>query len=218
MLKKIFRSSKLSNDDMELFEQFKTSAEAFKQFTDYISAGRSLPALHLVKQNNISYYRQKFGYSVLVETGTFLGDTVYAQKSFFKEIFSIELSKDLFDKAKHRFRQDSNVTIINGDSGNVISELIRKITEPAVFWLDGHYSEGITAKGNKNTPIVEEIEAILSSSLPHGILIDDARLFTGMDDYPTIDEICALVLSKDPKRYVTVSDDIIGIFQRTGFN
>jgi len=52
---------------------------------------------------------------------------------------------------------------------------------------------------------------IFGSALPHGILIDDARHFTGSDDYPSIDEICLLVKEHAPNRKVEVADDIIRI-------
>jgi hypothetical protein len=44
-----------------------------------------------------------------------------------------------------------------------------------MFWLDRHYSGGFTAKGEKDCPIIEELDAISNGShLKHSILIDDA--------------------------------------------
>ncbi|MCZ7616643.1 MAG: hypothetical protein M5T52_24530 [Ignavibacteriaceae bacterium] len=86
--------------------------------------------------------------------------------------------------------------IINGDSGKLLKQLVAKISDPAIFWLDGHYSGFETAKGDIETPIKQELGAILNSELNHIILIDDARLFIGQNDYPTIEELKKYILSK----------------------
>ena len=114
---------------------------------------------------------------------------VEAQRNHFEKIYSIELSEKLFNRAKKRFKDYSHITILHGDSGIVLNKLIPEIDKPALFWLDGHYSGGITAKGEKECPVPEELKTILKSSLPHIILIDDARLFNGTHDYPTIEQI-----------------------------
>ena len=128
--------------------------------------------------------------------------------------YILALGEDLYKNAVKRFEPYANVKIIHGDSGAVLRTLVPKITEPALFWLDGHYSAGITAKGNKSTPIFEELESILNAEFIHGILIDDARLFIGQNDYPSIDELVAFVTGKDSSRRLTVSDDIIKIFKK----
>jgi hypothetical protein len=75
----------------------------------------------------------------------------------------------------------------------VLLTVLQKLREPTLFWLDGHWSGGITAKGEKETPIVAECEAVLSHPVRgHVILIDDARCFTGENDYPTVAEMRAL--------------------------
>jgi 16S rRNA A1518/A1519 N6-dimethyltransferase RsmA/KsgA/DIM1 with predicted DNA glycosylase/AP lyase activity len=70
------------------------------------------PPPHLAKQNAIAAYHEKYGHSVLVETGTYLGDMVEAQKRRFKKIISIELGVELCKKAQKRFREDKNVTFV----------------------------------------------------------------------------------------------------------
>ena len=86
------------------------------------------------------------------------------------------------------------------------------MNEPCLFWLDGHYSEGITAKGQLNTPILAELNHILNHSIKdHVILIDDARCFNGLDDYPTIDELKKIIVDKKPALQFSVADDIIRI-------
>ena len=108
---------------------------------------------------------------------------------------------------------DKKITILQGDSGKVLFDLCIQITEPAIFWLDGHYSEGITAKGDKFCPIYEELSAIFQSQkLPHVLLIDDARLFIGKNDYPTISDLTDFILRNRPEASVSSENDIIFAF------
>lgn len=164
------------------------------------------------KWSVISEYAARFGLKVLVETGTYLGDTLYAHRRSFDRLFSIELSPQLFSRAVDRFRRFEQIEVLQGDSSEVLPRVLAKIDRPALFWLDGHYSEGITAKGAKETPIREELDAIFAHPVrEHVILIDDARCFTGANDYPTIAQIEAWVAKKRPGTSLTVENDIIRI-------
>lgn len=166
------------------------------------SSGKTISNRMLSKKDNIS---------ILIETGTYLGDMVNAQLKLFKTIYSIELSEDLWKKAVKRFEKNKHVTIIHGDSGKVFINLIPKINAKAIFWLDGHYSAGITAKGEKNCPIYEELNEIFKSRLQHILLIDDARCFNGKGDYPTIQRLSEYILSRNSKSKIEIKDDIIRI-------
>ncbi len=208
MIKKIFNSFRKENKDLQTYLQNK---EVINQFLEYLTWETHLPVPHLIKQNNIRKYQETHKFQIFVETGTYLGDMVEAQKERFKKVISIELGKDLYEKAVLRFKNDPQVTLLQGDSGLLLKEVVAGINEPALFWLDGHFSAGITAKSDKNTPIVEELKTIFSSPFDHGILIDDARHFTGKDDYPSIDEVALLVKEYSPTRKVEVADDIIRI-------
>jgi hypothetical protein len=152
--------------------------------------GAPIPPPHQVKQRTIANVQRQTGYSTLVETGTFRGDMIAAQLPRFKKLYSIELSKTLYEEACNRFKGKKKVKLVCGDSGQKLSEIVQTLEQPAIFWLDGHYSYGRTAKGKTNCPIFEELEAIYKNALcPHCILIDDARLFNGTDEYPGIDEL-----------------------------
>jgi hypothetical protein len=102
------------------------------------------------------------------------------------------------------------VTILEGDSGVLLPDVLAERQEPCLFWLDGHYSAGVTARGDLETPILKELDAILSHPWPDVVLVDDARCF-GQGDYPSIDGIRAMVADRRPKWSVSVADDIIRI-------
>ena len=174
--------------------------------------GRPSPPPHIVKEELIRDYAQKFNTHVLIETGTYLGDMVHAMKKTFSRIVSFELDQELAAKARTRFAADSHIEIIQGDSGRLLGDLLKTIEEPCLFWLDGHYSGGITAKGSLETPIKNELNFILAHPVEdHVILIDDARCFTGENDYPTIDELQSVVNEQKRKRKFSVEHDVIRI-------
>jgi hypothetical protein len=184
--------------------------EAKKQLKAWYDKGCPVPPPHIVKKMTIRAYQKKFKAEILVETGTFTGEMVEAQKKIFRKIFSIELGTELYNSAVKRFANEKHINILHGDSGMVLNQLIPKIDKPVIFWLDGHYSGGITAKGEKNCPILEELDAIFKmKKLNHVLLIDDARCFTGDDDYPTINQLEAYVKNKDRNYSMEVKDDII---------
>lgn len=172
--------------------------------------GCYVPPPHLVKQLTIKQYQQKYNCGTLVETGTFEGAMVEAQKTKFKKIISIELAPQLYYRAKQRFNRDKHVKIVQGDSGKVLPKLLPEIKDPAIFWLDGHYSRGETAKGEKECPIFEELNSIFNNpKMNHVLLIDDARCFIGKDDYPTIDSLVEFIRAKNEAYQVEVKHDII---------
>ena len=175
------------------------------------------------KRDLIEYYRKIFEPKVMVETGTFFGDTIEYFKNKFDRLISIELSEELAEKAVRRFENDKHIKIIQGDSGVILHSLLAGLNSPALFWLDGHYSSEFyykeefirTAKGEKDTPIAEELEIILKSSVKAIILIDDARLFNGTNGYPTIKAIKRKVKLFKMDSNVFVKKDIIQIIPKS---
>lgn len=173
--------------------------------------GRPAPPPHVVKQEIIGAYQKKYGCQIFIETGTYLGDMLVAMKDRFDLLISVELSPTLWQNAVKRLVAYPHIQLKQGDSGAVLHEIVPALAGPALFWLDGHYSGEGTAKGSKNCPIYEELHAILmkSKAVGHVILIDDARLFTGKNDYPTLDELQAFVLSRKNTYLMETQDDII---------
>ena len=124
-------------------------------------------------------------------------------------MFSIELSPVFHQEAEKRFRRHNHIEILFGDSAHVLPKIMGNVKEPALFWLDGHFSGGETAESH--CPVLDELKAILVSPFQHIILIDDARCFDGTDGYPTIEEI-KTILEKKTKGYdLKIETDIIRI-------
>ncbi len=170
---------------------FKRIVLARLSYVGWLIKGKADFAPSIAKQKCIRTIAKQSNIKVFVETGTYMGDTISALKSNFTHLYSIELAKSYYEAAVHRFRQDSNISIVYGDSGVELSKILAQLNQPAIFWLDGHYSGGDTARAAEDSPLRKEISAILNWKYgPESIvLVDDAHLFTGQNGYPTIDEV-----------------------------
>jgi hypothetical protein len=145
-----------------------------------------------------------------VETGTFIGTTVAAMRSRFEQIYTIELDNDLWKRASERFSKHPHVHVVHGDSNQVLPVILASLSDRCLFWLDGHFSGGNAMRGPKDTPIAEELAAIKQHHRKdHVILIDDARLFNGRNDYPHLEDVCSLLKEINPDYAIKVVDDII---------
>lgn len=163
-----------------------------------------------VKRMILSSYLRRFDLHLFIETGTHLGDTLaYIAHHEDVKSTSIELDDSYYQLAMQRFASYANVSLFKGDSGTVLPELVRNLSAPALFWLDGHYSGGDTARGAFDTPVSAELQAILDSPIKsHVILIDDARCFDNSNSYPHLDAMLNMV-RVNGFYHIEVSADII---------
>lgn len=101
--------------------------------------------------------------------------------------------------ASHRFRNVSKINTLKGTSEETFPELLPRLSGDINFWLDGHYSGGITFKGDSDCPVAAELEQIeknLDRFDRVSVLIDDVRCFppsqtSALDesDYPPLDSL-----------------------------
>jgi len=172
---------------------------------------KTLPVPHKIKQLLIESYAQAYDCLVLVETGTYFGSMVSSTKNTFKQISTIELDDKLYKRAKRKFSNDPHIKVLHGDSSVVLPKILKKLKKRALFWLDAHYSRGITAGKNKSSPIHIELTHILRHTIKnHIILIDDANNFVG-GEYPKLDELKQLVFRYRPRATLSVKYNIITI-------
>lgn len=174
--------------------------------------GCPVPPPHLIKQQVLCNYAKEYETNVFVETGTFYGDMVEGMRHVVKTIHSVELSRDLYERAVYRFRNDPHIHLVHGDSGEVLDRIVRELHESALFWLDGHYSGGITARGQSNTPVVQELESVLRfPEYRHVVVIDDVHCFGTEDGYPTMTELRHIVHQRNPVLRMIVANNMIAI-------
>lgn len=183
-----------------------------RRIKEWEREGYPSPAPEYFKQRLVKKYGALHGLQTFVETGTFYGNMVYAVRRQFREIYSIELDRVLYEAARERFKQYPHIQIIHGDSGRTLREILVTVSEPCLFWLDAHYSGASTAKGSTETPIKEELASILTHPVSnHVMLIDDARCFSGRNGYPTVEELRGYVKMANKPYSFSVEHDIIRI-------
>jgi hypothetical protein len=129
-----------------------------------------------------------------VETGTYRGDTTLFLSTIASRVFSIEPAPALYRDAVERFKQLDRIKILNGVSEDILPGLLPDIAGDVCFWLDGHYSDGVTFQGKVDTPIVQELETIEKHLKRLGkvaVLVDDVRCFNPhlaqFAGYPALD-------------------------------
>ena len=112
-----------------------------------------------------------------IETGTYIGDGVKkAMEAGFKNIISIEFDNNRYLECKNMFKNNNNVQIVKGDSGEVLPDILKKINEPVTFFLDAHYCGDNAEISDKWCPLDKELQAIKNHKInTHTILIDDWR-------------------------------------------
>lgn len=132
--------------------------------------------------------------AIWVETGTFMGDTTALLANDAKDVYTIEPDRALFEKAAIRFQSNPRVHVIHGLSEETFPSLLPSLRGAINFWLDGHFSGGITHQGPTDCPVRDELKNI-EKNLHHfekvTVLIDDIRCFdpsiAEYRDYPDVD-------------------------------
>lgn len=167
---------------------------------------------HYLKRDILRHYARMYQLRSFVETGTYFGEMVNALKGEFEQIQSIELDNFLFERAKRRFMSCSHVRILHGNSASMLPLALSSVDRPTLFWLDAHYSGGITACGDQQSPILLELDHIFHHPIRgHVIVVDDARLFGTDVAYPTLEQLQHFIDAQSTPRKLEVIDDAIRI-------
>lgn len=146
-----------------------------------------------VKQyyDNLATHFARFGRKIFIETGTHLGNGLQcALDTGHNKCYTIEIHEYLYSDACARFQDQIAKGVVEcfwGDSAQVLPDIVARLTEPALFWIDAHISGNYGDKiAEKNCPIYEELEAIAASDIrTHTLMIDDLACF----DKPVHDNI-----------------------------
>jgi hypothetical protein len=136
-----------------------------------------------------------------IETGSYIGIGIdLAIRSGFENIFSIEIQQHFYEKCLDKFKHNTNVNLILGDSFFELEKLLNQYPDtPFTYWLDGHYSGGNTGKGVKETPLLRELEVILSRGIDGELIyVDDMRIYRTFDDEVNSNSIKELIKKYKP--------------------
>lgn len=159
--------------------------------------------------------QERLGVQSFIETGTYRGDTAAWAARYFRKVVTAELSPDFYAAAKARFAGQPEVNVFCGSSDAILREVIPALGEPAIFWLDAHWSGLDTAGRESECPLLMEIAAVNASPLPHIVLVDDARLFCAPPpsphrarDWPDLFTVVS-ALREDGRRHVVLTEDVL---------
>jgi predicted O-methyltransferase YrrM len=146
---------------------------------------------------------------MFVETGTYRGDTSAAASRFVDEVITVEIDVRLAELARRRFAQ-GNVSVLTGDSGDLMAEIVRRSEGKSVlYWLDGHFSAGVTGGNESLPPLKRELDDIMPSLQPGSlVLIDDVREF-GSNGYPTVNDMNDIAVALNYRSTSAVLDDML---------
>lgn len=208
-LQRLLRRSRL-DPFLQAWDDAYRQRREYERWLERGRPGRAVP--HRVKQAVLRAYGAEFGLRTLVETGTYTGAMLHALRRDFDRFYSIEIDRDLAERAQRRFRSDPRVEILCGDSGTLLPRVLEKLATPALFWLDGHYSGPGTSAGVEASPVAREVGHVVGHAVGgHVIVIDDARYFVGKDGYPTLEELRQAVAALRPELELEEAQGLIHI-------
>jgi hypothetical protein len=116
-------------------------------------------------------------YPIFVETGTYHGETIFEMDKYFKELHTIEIKKEFYNNTKSRYK-GNKIHFYLGDSAIMLKKFVPILNEKTIFFLDGHWSAGNTGRGEKDCPLLEELNIINKNFKKEAIIIiDDYRDF-----------------------------------------
>jgi len=160
--------------------------------------------------------QKQYAIQTFIETGTYYGGTSTWASDHFSKVITIENSKAIHEKTAAKYKHITNIDFLFGHSLEHLKNIVANLKEPALFWLDAHWSGGETYGINDECPLIEELRIINDSKINHIVLIDDARMFVKPpkpphkpEQWATISQII-IELNKIADRYCFIAADVIG--------
>lgn len=137
-----------------------------------------------------------------IETGTADAETVVGVSEMFDRCATVDIDQERYEHHVFpRLRRNRKIDLYVGDSAQMLPTMIASFNQPTMYWLDAHFCGG--ARGDVDTPVLDELNAIFDVGHVNIVHVDDARLFGVDPAYPTIEEVAELA---DAAGYDTVVD------------
>ena len=121
----------------------------------------------------VEVIRDRLGIRNFVETGTQYGFTAGIAARLFKKVWTIELNRNKWQKAKEALSKYRNATCLCGDSAEVLPKVVKALKGPALFFLDAHCFIHVEKHGT-GCPLLAELAVVRRGD---AVLIDDVKFF-----------------------------------------
>lgn len=165
-----------------------------------------------VPENHARFLKKKMGLDTFVEGGTYTGGTALLMSDSFQKVYTIEKSDEMYEIARKNIDAKQNITLLKGDTREHLGKILAE-NDNLLFWLDAHWSGGLTYGENDECPLIQELEIIFSKQKSFAILIDDARQFLAPPpiphkhyNWPSLKEIINILPQEID---ITVFEDVI---------
>ena len=133
---------------------------------------------------------------IFIETGTYRAERALMARWIFPTVYSIELSQELYRKAKGLYGEIMGLCLMEGDSSVVLPELLKMLGRdpwPICFFLDAHYFDQSGAESeiahDNPMPLMDELQAIASRPPGDIVIVDDVHAMGREGIWSKIDPI-----------------------------
>ena len=143
----------------------------------------------------------RLGCTDIIETGSFLGQSAYIFSGSFDSVHTIEADERLHKASaswiESQTASRSRVHCYCGNSSSILPSLEMIRQNRVLFFLDAHFSTGITSNKYGICPLIDELDSIFSYFDKPVLVIDDLRCMSS-PGYPSIEDILARI----PRGYI----------------
>lgn len=125
----------------------------------------------VLRQSCYGELQKKFGFSAIIETGSYRGITTSLFARAGVPVYSIETNPRFAAYSETRLRHEPHVRILRGDSRWQLSRLAKDALVPkrnVFFYLDAHWFDDL--------PLREEIEIVMQGWEDWVIMVDDFQV------------------------------------------
>lgn len=140
---------------------------------------------------NLTDSIKDYNLTVFIETGTGKGISIESilQYDQIKQIYSIEIFKELYEECVEKFQDYTNIELVNANSYDGLKQILSNIPKDKniLFWLDAHFPGADfeftkyedTSSKDLRIPLESEIDLIYSlrKDCKDVFIIDDLRIY-----------------------------------------
>ena len=172
--------------------------------SEWEAAGCPSPPPHAYKVRRVLEIAERLGIRRMLETGYGYGRMARDVVGKFDEFSSIERDDAAYLNATRELKDDARVRLFLGDSSVLLPAIIMELDGPHLFWLNAHGADG--------SPVLSELEAVLSRGRAGDadvVLVDDVRRMGNEPGWPTLDAVCSAFHRRRPGWVINVERDAI---------